>query len=284
MDNNLVKFKNKATGLYMMSSRYATKTTTYNFVATAFDDMPSQYRIRTSDITSFSVAWYSAANGNYIDTWGASTSNSQIAWYFIVEPSSAANYDEMYFQEVKRDLATNITAARAAITNTSTGDEPGQFTENAVADLEAFIEVAQIIYDTETSIESFQMTIDELKKAVKAYLATALMPVISDETTTRWYFLQGTRPSNTYMTYTGDGLNVVSRTVIPDSTQMWKFVANTLGTGNGIAIVNKATCQYLNADIESGSLGTILTSVSGMPANNLKLKVSDLYTDKRACF
>ena len=281
MDNNLVKFKNKATGLYMKDCRYAAKTTTFNFVTVAFDDMPGQYRMRTTDQNSFSVAWYSAANGNYIDRWSSSTSNSQIAWYFIVEPSSAANYDEMYFEEVKRDLATAITNARTAIANTSIGEEPGQFTQNAVDELEAFIEVAQTIYDTETTLESFQLTIDELKKAVKAYLATALLPVLSDETSTRWYFLQGTRPANTYMSFTGDGLNVVSKTVVPDSTQMWKFVVNTQGTGNGFAMVNKATGQYLNAD---ALYNTAVTAIAGMPANNLKFIVSDLYTEKRARF
>jgi hypothetical protein len=279
IEDNLVKFKNKGTGLYMKDCRFATRSTTFNFAATAFDDMPNQYRIRTTDQTSFSVAWYSAANGYYIDRWSASVSNSQIAWYFIVDDATSANYDEMYFEAIKRDLADNITKARAAITNSSVGEEPGQFTQNAVSELEEFIEVAQTIYDSENSIESFQMTIDELQKAVKAYLGTALLPVISDETTTRWYFLQGTRPANTYMSFTGAGLNVVSKAVVPDSTQMWKFVANTSGTGNGFAMVNKATGQYLNAD---AIYNTAVTAIEGMPVNNLKFVVSDIYTDKRA--
>lgn len=281
IEDNLVKFKNKGTGLYMKDCRFATRSTTFSFAATAFNDMPNQYRIRTTDQASFSVAWYSAANGYYIDRWSSSTSNSQIAWYFIVDEATSANYDEMYFEAIKRDLADNITKARTTISNSSIGEEPGQFTQNSVTELEEFIEVAQTIYDSENSIESFQMTIDELKKAVTAYLATALLPVLSDETTTRWYFLQGTRPANTYMSFTGEGLNVVSRTVVPDSTQMWKFVANTSGTGNGFAMVNKATGQYLNAD---AIYNTAVTAIGAMPINNLKFIVSDIYTDKRARF
>ncbi len=279
VENDLVKFKNKGTGLYMKDCRFATRSTSFSFAVTPFTDAPTQYRMRTTDQASFSVAWYSAANGYYIDRWSSSTSNSQIAWYFIVDDASAANYDEMYFEAIKRDLADNITKAKTTITNSSIGEEPGQFSENAVADLQEFIDVAQTIYDSENSIEAFQITIEELQKAVKAYLATAILPVLSDETSTRWYFLQGTRPANTYMSFTGDGANIVSKTVVPDSTQMWKFVANPQGTANGFAMINKATGQYLNAD---ALYNTAVTAVAGMPVNNLKFIVSDLYTDKRA--
>lgn len=281
LENNILKFKNKGTGLYMKDCRFAARSTTFAFVSTAFDDNPNQFRIRTTDQASFSVAWNNEANGNYIDRFSVGGSNSQIAWYFIVEEGSLANYDAMLIEAIKRDLATAIASAHATIESTSIGEEPGQFSEGSVAELQEFIEVAQSVYDYETRVESFQVMKEELQKSVKAFLATANLPVLSDETTTRWYFLQGTRPANTYMTFTGDGLNVVSKTVVPDSTQMWKFVSNPNGTGNGFALVNKASGHYLNVDVESN---TATNAIMDMPVNNLKFLVTDLYTDKRARF
>lgn len=285
--NNVLKFKNKGTGLYMINCRYAISSSSTAFVAatafvaTPFTDATNQYKIRTTDQASYAVAWFSTANGKYIDRWSSATSNSQIAWYFMVEQSSQVNYEEMYLATIKRELADKIAATKVVITNSSIGEDPGQFTVQAQTDLTEVIDAAQAVHDGETTVVAFQSAISELKNAVSAYLLTANVPILSDNATTRWYFFQGTRPANTYMTSSADGSNIVSKTVIPDDTQLWKFVANTQGTANGFMLVNKVSGLYLNAD---AIYNTAVTSTSTQPINNLRFIVSDLYTDHRARF
>ena len=283
-EGGIDKLKNKGTGLVIADARFGKTTNTNNFIAEALNAEyapNSQYRLRNSNQPSPGVAWYSAANGNYIDRWSSSAPNSQVAWYFIVAPGSEGYYFEMLLPTVKLKLGDKIAAARLVISNSSIGEEPGQFTAQAQADLTEVIETAQIIHDTEPSIAAFQIAMSELSTAVSTYLSTANVPVLSDNTNTHWYFLQGTRPANTYMTFMGEGANILSKTVIPDDTQLWKFVANPSGTANGIMMVNKASGQYLNAD---AAYNTAVTTSPVIPQNNLRFIVSDLITDQRARF
>ena len=284
-EGGVVKLKNKGTGLVMVDSRNGNTTNTNNFLAEALNTQytaNSQYRLRNSNQTSPGVAWYSTANGNYLDRWGSTAPNSQVAWFFIVAPGSETNYEELLVPGVKADLAAKITATQAVLTNTSEGTNIGQFSAGARTTLNNAITTAQGVYDNSSSTSANYITsIANLETAKWAYISNAVTPVISNESTTKWYLIQGTRPTNpSYLTSMGVGAFTKSLPLVPDDTQYWKFVANTNGTADGFSLVNKATGEYLNSDTLTGGLRT----VTAMPVKNLRNIVSDIFTNGTARF
>lgn len=283
IEKDTVKLKNKATGLYMKDARFGRTTSATRFTAFPLTTTGLlQYSLKTSDQVSPGVAWNSTANGNYIDRWGSTAPNSQVAWYFIVAPGSEANYAELYPAAIKADLAAKIVSTQSMLSTTAVGVQPGMFTESSRTDLLTAIQTAQSVHDNAASgATEYQTAITDLNNAGLAYLATCVKPSVSDATTTKWYFLQGTRPANSYMTSTGSKLPIIGKTVIPDDTQLWKFVANTKGSATGFALVNKATGEYLSANTP---FNTAVSSIDTMPSNNLRFIVSDIYTNKTARF
>lgn len=228
------------------------------------------------------VAWNTAARGNYLDRYSPQGLNSRTAWYFIVAPGYESNYQELYAASFKADLAAKITATQAVLTNTSEGTEVGKFSADARNTLSAAINAAQAVYDNPSStVENYQTATDSLEAAKWAYLATAVKPVISDGTTTRWYLIQGTRPANSYITSGGAGATVTGTALVPNDAQLWKFVANTNGTADGFALVNKATGEYINADLANN---TNMITVAAMPTKNLRNIPSDIFTNGVARF
>lgn len=284
-EGGIVKLKNKGTGLYLDEARWGRTTVTSPFSAEALNTQytaNSQYRLRNSNQASPAVAWYTTANGNYLDRWGSTAPNSQVAWFFIVVPGSEANYEELLSLGVKADLAAKITATQAVLTNTSEGTNIGQFSAGARTTLTNEITTAQGVYDNSSSTSANYITsIANLEAAKWAYLATAVTPVISNESTTKWYLIQGLRPANTYITSGGIGATVTGTTLVPNDAQYWKFVANTNGTADGITLVNKATGEYINADLANN---TNIATVAAMPVKNLRLIPSDIFTNGTARF
>jgi hypothetical protein len=186
------------------------------------------------------------------------------------------------FDTPKKILELNLTKANTIFTNTTEGMDPGKFTSQARTTFGNALAAAQAVYDNESSTaEQLSAAISAVQAAHPVYTASVILPVVSTESTTKWYFLQGTRPANTYLTSTGAGAQVLSKPVIPDDTQLWKFVANTSGTANGLAMVNKVTGEYINANAANN---TNIFSVATLPANNLQFIVSDIYTNKVARF
>ncbi len=280
--DGVTKLQNKGTGLFMDEARFGRVTTTSSFIPVPLNDPVTQYALRNSNQKSPAVAWYTEARGNYLDRWGSSAPNSQVAWFFFIEPGSKANYDELLVGAIQADLLAKIESTQAILDMTSEGDVPGQFTTASREALQAVIDVAQIVYDdAEATIDQYNEEIEKLKEASNAYLQSGVKPVISNDETTKWYFIQGTRPANTYLTSTGEGAAILSKTIIPDDTQLWKFVENTSGTANGLAMVNKATGEYLDANT---AYDQAVNSVATMPENNLQLKMSDIFTNKVARF
>ena len=284
-EGGVVKLKNKGTGLVMVDSRYGNTTNTNNFLAEALNTQytsNSQYRLRNANQTSPGVAWYSTANGNYLDRWGSTAPNSQVAWFFIVAPGSEANYEELLIPGVKADLAAKITSTQAVLTNTSEGTDPGKFSAGARTTLSNAITTAQGVYDNSSSTSAdYISSITNLETAKWAYIATVAKPVISDGTTTKWYLIQGLRPANTYMASGGVGATVTGTALVPNDAQFWKFVANTAGTADGIALVNKATGEYVNANLANN---TNIATVAAMPTVNLRNIPSDIFTNGTARF
>lgn len=281
-EDGIVKLKNKGTGLYLDESRWGRAVVTSPFSAVALNSPATQYALKNANQASPAVAWNSAANGNYLDRWGVFYPNSQVAWFFVVAPGSQANYEEVYPAAVKNELAAKIASLQTFYDNTKEGQEPGTFTDAARNGLAGAISSAQTVHDSPAStVESYQKAMVVLETAKSTYLALVNKPVVSEGATTKWYLIRGTRPANTYMSSTGTGAAVKSLALVPDDAQLWKFVTNTNGTADGLALVNKATGEYLNADAANN---TVLSSVAVMPVKNIRNIASDIYTDGIARF
>ncbi len=281
-EGGIVKLKNKGTGLYLDEARWGRTNVTSPFSAVALNSPATQYALKNANQASPAVAWYSATDGYHLNRWGVYYPNSQVAWYFVVAPGSQLNYDEVYPAAVKDELAGKIASLQNFFDNTKEGQIPGTFSVAARKGLTGAISAAQAVHNNPSStIQSYQAAMAQLETAKAAYLALVNKPVVSDATNTKWYLIQGTRPANTYMSSTGAGMTVKSLALVPDDSQMWKFVSNPNGSADGLALVNKATGEYLNAD---GASNTILTTVAAMPVINLRNIASDIYTDGIARF
>ena len=98
---------------------------------------------------------------------------------------------------------------------------------------------------------------------------------MSNDNNEVWYYIQGTRPANTYMTApaAGAGTQVKDLAVIPDETQLWKLVAN----GDGFALQNKGSLEYLQTDLPSDKN---LNTQANMPTKALRFITSSETSNK----
>lgn len=274
-EGGLLKLKNKATGMYMDASDKAVTTTTYSFLATAYNTTPTQYYIKNSN-TNPSNAW----TLNNLDKWGYFTpsENSQIAWYFIVAPGSEANYADALNAQIKIDLQLKITEATNRLSGTKEGQDPGTFSAGSRNTLQNAIVAAQDVYDASGSTsQDYVNATNALSSAITTYNSAVVLPQLSTEGNERWYFIQGTRPANTYMTTMGVGGKINDAPVIPNDSQLWKLVENTTtaNASTGFTLVNKLTGEYINTDVASGV--EFVTSAT-MPGNKLRFIVSNELT------
>lgn len=188
--------------------------------------------------------------------------------------------------EVKNGLKSTIEEANFLLQCASTN--PGSPSMDDQGILREAIVSAKTVFDNANSTpEEFAAAANALAAAIPVYKAAQpiAVPVVSsaDATSEKWYFLQGTRPANTYLTSTGAGANLWAKTAIPDDTQLWKIVPNTnpLGDNLGYALVNKKTGEYLNTD----SVSNMATNTTpNIPVTNLVFNMSTMKTNGVAQF
>jgi hypothetical protein len=208
---------------------------------------------------------------------GGSAAGKQIGEYNMGDGGNPVK-----FVSVKTVVQNKITEANNKLTNTAEGADPGKFTATSRTTLQNAINAAQAVYNNSASTDTDYLNVfNTLNTAISTYNNEVIVPQFSTEGNEKWYFIQGTRPANTYISDNTADNFITDAPVIPNDTQLWKFVANTNGTANGFALVNKATGEYINTDLTNN---TALTSVATMPANNLKFVASDIYTNKIARF
>lgn len=270
-ENGSVKLKNKGTSLYMKDCKLGVTTTDFKFTATPFADNPTRYYLNTSDQKSYTLAW----KNNTLDRWSYVEGNSQIAWFFIIAPGSEENYIKVLAESYKTELSSTIAASQNFLDTSVEGTDPGQFTSASRTTFASAIAGATEVLNTATTNEAVQAGTDALKSAKSTYISSTNMPIISDATA-GWYYIKGTRPENTYITDKSDDNTIFNTTLIPDDTQIWKFVVNTSGTANGFAIQNKSTSEYINTDLANNQK---LNSVATLPVNNLKFIPSDILSE-----
>lgn len=238
-----------------------------------------QYQIKNTAQTNGIVAWHTPTNLFYIDRYVDQGANSRTAWYFVVAPGYEDNY---YFLLLGNQLGNQLTSAQAKYNATKAGTEPGQFTAEARTAFQSAITAAETTHNNVASTNAERQTAyDNLSAAITTYNNSVILPQLSTEGNERWYFLQGQRPANTYLTSTGAAAQVYSYAVVPNDNQLWKFVASTTGTANGFAMVNKATGTYLDANT---AYNTNIFTVTAEPTNNLRYIASDIYSDKTIRF
>lgn len=278
VESGVQKLKNKGSNLFLQDARFGKITTTNPFVLVTLNSPVQQYSLRNSNQANPAVAWNNTANGNYLDRWSSTAPNSQVAWYFIVAPGSEANYADALNAQIKIDLQLKITEATNRLSGTKEGQDPGTFSAGTRTALQSAIGAAQVVYDASGSVnQDYIDATNALSSAITTYNSTVVLPQLSTEGNERWYFIQGTRPANTYMTTMGVGGKINDAPVIPNDSQLWKLVENTTTTNasTGFTLVNKLTGEYINTDVASNV--EFVTSAT-MPGNKLRFIVSNELT------
>lgn len=193
-EGGLLKLKNKATGMYMDASDKAVTTTTYSFLATAYNTTPTQYYIKNSN-TNPSNAW----TLNNLDKWGYFTpsENSQIAWYFIVAPGSEANYAAALNAQIKTDFDAKVLQAQSMLAASVEGTDFGQYSPASRTALSAAIADAVAVQgdNTKTNEELVAAT-NTLNAAITSYKSTINSSPVSllaaSGSNYRWYWIKST--------------------------------------------------------------------------------------------
>jgi hypothetical protein len=162
------------------------------------------------------------------------------------------------FMTTKDILLTAITNAQNLLANTTEGTAPGQYSAQSRTDLSAAITTAQTAYNNPSSVNDVTAK-DALNAAINAYKATINKPMVSTTENTVWYYLYTTRFADGVVTSNGAGAKLNAQLYTASDLQLWKVVAN----GSGYALVNKATDEYLDADL-GGT--TPMATKTAMPA------------------
>lgn len=187
-------------------------------------------------------------------------------------------HSSVKFMQEKDFLKDAIAKVQSVLDGASVGNNPGQYSEESIGGMTDVLAAYKAIYeDPTTTAENFIKSANELLAVYDEFITQINLPLLSTNVD-QWYFIQGTRPANSYVTSMGAGLQPLSKPVIPDDTQLWKLVSNPNG---GFAIQNKVTMEYINTDLESN---TIITTQPNMPANGLRFIASDIITNKTVRF
>jgi hypothetical protein len=183
--------------------------------------------------------------------------------------------------DLKSGLNSTITTVTAKLTTTTPtvpSLNPGNYPAQARTDLQTAINTATAAYNNSnlTNTDYLNATI-ALNAALTTYNASFILPFVSsvDATNEKWYFFQGQRPANTYLTNSVAGGAIIPATVIPDDTQLWKIVPN----GAGVALVNKVTGSYINTDATNAGNNAVISSVTTMPVKPVHFVASNILTN-----
>ncbi len=188
-------------------------------------------------------------------------------------------HSSVKFMQDKDFLREAIELVSTTLDNSSEGNNPGQFNSESITGMRDALEAAQAIYDDPaTTVAEYHTQAAELLLIFEDFKSQVILPELSTSTVENWYFIQGTRPANTYMTSLGAGGKVRDAALIPDDTQLWKLIGNPNG---GFSLQNKATGEYINTDVATG---TEFVTQSNMPQNGLRFITSTITTNKAIRF
>jgi hypothetical protein len=233
-----------------------------------------------------SVIMRSASAGLAMNPIGSSDPGRALGDWNRKDDGCALTYTPESTSVVRIALGSYLTQANTILESAS--HNPGS---PSVIDQETFraaLTSPKAVYDdVNSTVEALESATNALIETIAFYNSSpaAITPIISsaDATNEKWYFFQGTRPDNTYLTSMGAGALLLSKTVIPDDTQLWKIVPNTnpLSTNDGYALINKSTGEYMNTDPISD---TRLNTTLDMPMTNIIFNISTIKTNGVARF
>jgi len=264
-------------GFYIFTSKAGRKIywdgTASRFKAGS-DDTGVDLKTLMSGNNDYALSWELQRTGssNGLNPYGGSSAGRQLG-----ETTLGDGGNVLRFISAQNFLRNAITTAQNKLTNTLAGSDPGTYTTADRTTLGNAINTAITALSGSSTDAEYLTAKTNLETAVSTYTNSVITPQLSTPGDERWYYIQGTRPANTYLSSNGAGAQLSSKTVIPDDTQLWKFVTNTNSPANGFAMVNKATGEYLNANTP---YNTSINSVATMPTNNLQFIASDIYSDK----
>lgn len=206
---------------------------------------------------SLTFQFYSAGSGfNSPINYGANSPNINSSMKFLTS---------------KDLLQEAISLAYAGYDNSSEGLNPGQYSSDDRDALYGTIMAEYAIFNNAASTDAeIIAAVFEMNAVFTQFKATVILPEVSNDNNIVWYYIQGTRPANSYMTApaAGAGTQVKDLPVIPDETQLWKLVSN----GDGFALQNKASLEYLQSDFPTG---TNLNTQSAKPTKALRFITSN---------
>ena len=254
--------------------------------------------LRLVPTTAYTISWeaagWDATNGGVfivdnvntvVDASNKITFNTAEGTRSFCLTSMGVGYDALYsiyswpggnpnqavlFRTHKDILEESITAATTGYDNSSEGLNPGQYTADDRDALLGSIQVAQeVLENTASTPAQLIAAADELNSIFTQFKAQVILPETSNDSKEVWYYIQGTRPANTYMTApaAGAGTQVKDLAVVPNDFQLWKLVPN----GDGFALQNKGSQEYLQTDFPTG---TNLNTQATMPAKALRFITS----------
>ena len=236
----------------------------------------TEIKLITSPNTTYTNSWEVQRDGSTtmaMNPFGGSSAGKSIGEWTVGDGGNPVKFVSLAIA-----LQNKITEATNKLSNTKEGADPGTFTSASRTTLQGAITAAQGVYNNVSATDTDRLNAyNALNNAITTYQNEVILPVLSTAGNDKWYFIQGTRPANTYITDNTANAFITDAAVIPNDTQLWKLVANTNGSANGFALVNKATGEYINADIAATAE---LQSIATMPTNNLKFVASDIYTNK----
>lgn len=273
-EGGVTKLKNKGTGLVLADCRYGMLDNPSDFVAEQLS-VPTQYRLRNTNQKSPSVAWYTSSRGNYIERWGSDKANSQVAWFFIVEPGSMDNYNELLKPALMADLLVSINKANALLTGTIS--DAIVYTDENKAPLTSKIAQAQGVYDNaESTTEQLFDVKNTLEQAMADFKATAVVNpeqlLSTNADNYKWYRIRSTS-TEAYVANkvisagtraVGEKFTFEDKTEEPTDKQLFR-VELTEDKTKVKNLINKAANTYMAAD---GSISE--TAIAG---NDFTLEV-----------
>ncbi len=169
-------------------------------------------------------------------------------------------------------LDLEIPTYEEALASVKVGTNPGQVTQAVKDAFSAKIDEVKAINDNDHYAQAYIDAFATLSQAKQDFLSSVAVPQVG-----KIYYIQGTRPANTYITSQGAGQSLAGATVIPDKTQQWEVVAN----GSGFALKNVETGEYM--DTEAGNSGE-LKSVPTMPSKEVTFVPAPEIREKQVAF
>lgn len=180
-----------------------------------------------------------------------------------------------FFRTEKEALKDVLNKVQNVYDNSTEGTRPGQFPFGTREGVLASLDFAKEVYNNEnaTTAQIFEVYTD-LSGTLEVFNSQAIFPSLSTDLDEKYYYIQGTRsPANVFMTAPAAGGTATFKNLalnLTNDKQLWKMVAN----GTGYALQNKATLEYIDADIVSGSSGATLKMKATMPTAALRTLAS----------